>query len=125
MLILCFAAAQGQTPSASPNAASTKSVKGIGTVGQIPKWLSADTLGDSIITEQINNIGIGTNSPGSKLTVAGRIESFSTGISAAVLGQSPGGSGVRGNSDTGFGVFGSSTLGDGTRDIPGTGQYVF
>ena len=49
-------------------------VKGTGTAGMIPKWLDSTTIGDSIISEAAGNIGIGTTTPGSKLSVAGMIE---------------------------------------------------
>jgi hypothetical protein len=61
-------------------------VTGSGTVGQIPKWTGSNPnngmiLGDSVITESnTGKVGIGTMSPGSKLTVAGLIESLSGGI---------------------------------------------
>ena len=100
-------------------------MRGIGTSGQLPKWTSADTIGDSIVNESNGNIGIGTTTPGSKLTVAGRIEAFTTGFIPAVLGQSSAGSGVRGNSDTGFGVFGSSTTSNGMQGLSESGNGVF
>ncbi len=118
MLLLGFTSVQAQP-------ASTKPVKGSGTPGQLTKWTSPDTIGDSIVIESNGNIGIGTAAPGSKLTVAGRIEAFTTGVIPAVLGQSPGGSGVRGNSDTGFGVFGSSTTGNGAQGLSTSGNGVF
>lgn len=75
---------QAQTKSAGQAAATqasgTSSVKGSGTVGQLPKWVgntnpSVD-VSDSVITETgTGRIGIGTTTPGSKLTVAGTIES--------------------------------------------------
>lgn len=40
-----------------------------GTSGQIPKFTSATDLGNSVITEVSGNIGIGTITPSSKLTV--------------------------------------------------------
>jgi hypothetical protein len=60
-------------------------VLGGGTVGQLPKWTGLTStnsfLGDSIITEtKLGNIGIGTTTPGSKLTVAGTIETTSGGV---------------------------------------------
>jgi hypothetical protein len=56
------------------------SVRGSGTVGQLPKWAGSSNptvqVSDSIITEtQSGQIGIGTKVAGSKLTVAGMIES--------------------------------------------------
>jgi hypothetical protein len=118
MLLLGFASVQAQPP-------STKPVKGSGTPGQLTKWTSPDTIGDSIVIESNGNIGIGTTTPGSKLTVAGRIEAFTSGVIPALLGQSPAGSGVRGNSDTGLGVFGSSTTGNGAQGLSNSGNGVF
>jgi len=119
VLLLGFTSVQAQPPSAS------KPVKGGGTAGQLTKWTSPDTIGDSIVVESNGNIGIGTNTPGSKLTVAGRIEAFTSGVIPAVLGQSQAGSGVRGNSDTGLGVFGTSTTGNGTQGLSNSGNGVF
>ena len=125
MLLLSFTAAQAQTPSIRAKKPDDKPVKGSGTAGNLTKWTSPETIGDSIVTESNGNIGIGTTTPGSKLTVAGRIEAFTTGVIPAVLGQSPGGSGVRGNSDTGFGVFGSSTAGNGMQGLSSSGNGIF
>ena len=50
-------------------------VAGTGTTGKLAKWTdNAGTLGDSVVTELNNNIGVGTASPNSKLTVAGTVE---------------------------------------------------
>ena len=49
-------------------------VKGTGTAGMIPKWLDDSSIGDSVMSESAGNIGIGTISPGSKLSVVGMIE---------------------------------------------------
>ena len=48
-----------------------------GTVGKIPVFTTATSVGDSIITQNASNIGIGTASPGSKLEVNGGIDSTS------------------------------------------------
>jgi hypothetical protein len=124
MLVSCAGAdAQTANPSATPQA--TRSVRGSGVTGRLPKWTSDDTLGDSIVTESNGNIGIGTTTPGSKLTVAGRIEAFTPGFDPALLGQSQNGFGVRGSSDTNFGVFGSSTTGTGVHGFSNSGDGVF
>jgi hypothetical protein len=64
------------TPAA---ALQTPAVHGSGTVGKISMWTATgpsgnSILGDSIITQSSGNIGIGTDSPTSKLTVQGMIE---------------------------------------------------
>ena len=64
-----------------PAAGSTTPVTGSGTAGQLTKWTSINTLGDSSITEdKFGKVGIGTTSPASKLTVGGVIESTSGGV---------------------------------------------
>ncbi|HWN99211.1 MAG TPA: hypothetical protein VNS63_08075, partial [Blastocatellia bacterium] len=81
----------------APQAASNnKPVTGSGTEGQLTKWTGSNSLGDSVVTENNSgNIGVGTTTPGSKLTVAGTIETegvkFSDGTlqtTAAVSGLS-------------------------------------
>src|SRR4030095_8340221 len=67
------------TPQAGPPL-----VQGSGTIGQIVKWVNFTgtnfVAGDSIITEANGNIGIGTTTPGSKLTVEGMIATTLGGI---------------------------------------------
>ncbi|MGH9766079.1 MAG: hypothetical protein ACREAB_01490 [Blastocatellia bacterium] len=54
---------------------------GFGTTGRIAKFGGGDFLINSVITEDLNGrIGIGTETPGSALTVAGQIETTSGGI---------------------------------------------
>jgi len=125
VVLVSFTGADAQTPNPSATPQATRSVRGIGVTGRLPKWTSTDTLGDSIVTESNGNIGIGTATPGSKLTVAGRIEAFTPGFIAALLGQSQNGSGVRGSSDTSFGVFGSSTTGTGVHGFSNSSDGVF
>jgi hypothetical protein len=60
-------------------AAAPSAVHGSGTVGKISMWVGThpsgnSTLGDSIITQLNGNIGIGTTTPTSKLSVQGMIE---------------------------------------------------
>src|SRR4030095_2316972 len=58
---------------------SLPAVHGSGTVGRIPMWIDGfpngeSTLGDSIATQLNGNIGIGLDTPTSKLSVQGMIE---------------------------------------------------
>ena len=55
-------------------------VKGGGTVGKIPRWDGSSNLTDSVLSENASNIGIGTSTPRSKLTVVGTIESSTGGF---------------------------------------------
>ena len=116
-------------------------VFGAGTLGRLTKWTgftsSNSTIGDSTIFEdKFGNVGIGTDTPTSKLTVAGTLTVSGTiqssggasvlhnttltgnGTSAAPLGiQVPlrlDGSGIRT-----LGVFNDSFLGDGIRSTGG------
>jgi hypothetical protein len=57
------------------------SADGSGTAGHLTKWTGSTTLGDSEITEtKYGQVGIGTSSPTSKLTVQGVIETTSGGF---------------------------------------------
>ena len=70
---------QNKKPTVAPAAASNP-VVGSGAAGQITKWLGFDgsntySIGDSNITEdKFGNVGIGTRTPTSSLTVRGSIE---------------------------------------------------
>ena len=44
-----------------------------GTANYITRWSNSSTLGNSIIYDNGTNVGIGTSSPGTKLTVAGAV----------------------------------------------------
>jgi len=56
-------------------------VTGTGTTGQLTKWTSLNTVGDSVITEtKSGNVGIGTILPASRLTVQGMIETTLGGV---------------------------------------------
>src|SRR4029453_2683414 len=96
--------------------ADTSSVKGSGTAGQIPKWVESRTLGDSVITELNGQIGIGTTTPVSKLTVSGASDSGLYIIRADNTGLSGhglfGGGGPSGISVGSFGRCGPRFRGD-------------
>jgi hypothetical protein len=66
-------------------AAASAPVTGSGTAGSLPKWIghatSSSMLGDSALFEdKFGRVGIGTNAPSSRLTVAGRVESLGGGF---------------------------------------------
>lgn len=121
-LTIASGAAMAQGPPADPK---DKSVKGSGTPGNLALWTAPDTLGNSILIEKNGNIGLGTTTPGSKLTVIGRIEADASGPGASLLGQSDTGSAVRGASTSGFGVFGSSQTGQGVQGMSDSSTGVF
>lgn len=70
-------AQSGANPvTAAPSAANSplaSTVTGTGAAGFIAKFTTATTLGDSVIFEKTGNIGLGTTSPISKLSVVGNI----------------------------------------------------
>ena len=122
VLTLGAARAGAQAPPPEPK---DKSVKGSGTPGNLALWTGPEFLGSSVVFETNGNIGIGTITPGSKLTVIGRIEANASGPGASLLGQSDTGSAVRGASTSGAGVFGSSQSNQGVLGISDTFAGVF
>ena len=51
----------------------TDNITGTGTINQVAKFTGANAIGDSIITDNGTNVGIGTSSPLAKLQVAGNV----------------------------------------------------
>ncbi|HLP19291.1 MAG TPA: hypothetical protein VK174_03285 [Chitinophagales bacterium] len=52
---------------------SSGGLSGSGTTNQISKWTASNALGNSIVTDNGTNVGIGNSSPGQKLDVVGNI----------------------------------------------------
>ena len=108
-----------------------QSVTGQGTAGKIAKFTGASTIGNSVITESSTRIGIGTNTPASKLTVIANnsanatILGRNTGSGPGVSGTSTNGSpGVSGTAAQGTGVIGNGILGVyGQGNNGGSGVY--
>ena len=108
-----------------------QSVTGQGTAGKIAKFTGASTIGNSAITESSTRIGIGTNTPASKLTVIANnsanatILGRNTGSGPGVSGTSTNGSpGVSGTAAQGTGVIGNGILGVyGQGNNGGSGVY--
>src|SRR3954452_10339536 len=68
------------TPSPAPKAATTAAPKvttnttGTGTSGKVARWIdNAGTLGNSVITDNGTNVGIGNSSPATALHVSGNV----------------------------------------------------
>jgi hypothetical protein len=99
LLITFGAGIRAQSPQPTPKDASSKAgtfskrteekitspqrtnLQGFGAVGQIPKFGGGDFLINSVIFESsTGRIGIGTQAPGSTLSVNGRIETLSGGV---------------------------------------------
>jgi hypothetical protein len=83
LAILITSAVDAQTPTATTNnhqkiAAGATPVVGSGTLGRLPKWIGStgsSVIGDSMIFEdKFGQVGIGTDTPTSRLTVSGMIE---------------------------------------------------
>jgi hypothetical protein len=66
---------KANAPTPAPNAVqATVMTSGTTTTGKIPKFASASTITNSVMTESLGRIGIGTAAPASTLTVAGMIQ---------------------------------------------------
>jgi hypothetical protein len=52
-------------------------VDGTGTTNYVAKWSDSDTVTNSIVFDNGTNVGIGTDTPGAKLTVSGTLSSSS------------------------------------------------
>src|SRR2546423_11342564 len=96
LLIVLFAA--GSALSLVPPVAG-QTVTGSGTAGDIAKFTGANTIGNSIIIENANKIGIGTATPTSKLTVQGSASNpivfgKNSGTGPGIRAESVGGSGT-------------------------------
>lgn len=59
-------------------------LSGTGTPGQLAKFVTSNTLGNSVVTESNTNIGIGTTSPQAKLHVNGLVR-FENGINTSPI----------------------------------------
>lgn len=82
---------------------AAQNITGSGTPGDIAKFTGAQTIGNSVITENASKIGIGTGAPTSKLTVLGSASN------PIIFGKNSGsGPGIRGESIGGFGMIGQS-----------------
>ena len=90
--------------------AAADKVVGTGAAGRITKWLAADTVGDSVISEGTNgHIAIGQPPIDSVLLM---VLANSDGANSAVRGHNNGtGRGLQGSSDGGIGVNGVGRVG--------------
>lgn len=60
---------------------NTQTVTGAGTAGHLAKWAAPTSIGDSgVVENKLGQVGIGTASPTSMLTVVGTIETRSGGV---------------------------------------------
>lgn len=120
VLALCLltSVAQGQesTRAAPDDSATTSSaaaaVKGRGTPNFIPLWIGARTLGNSILFQAGNSVGVGTRTPQATLDVTGNASIALQG-STSDLGVHA--TGVAGwtASTSGIGVYGAAAAGAG------------
>jgi hypothetical protein len=107
--------------------ATVPPVTGAGTPGRLSKWAAASALCDSLITEDKNgNVGIGTATPTSPLTVHGTVETFRSGVLNVANVAAGDGSAIvaAGGNGSGFTRGGSGLLslgGTGTNSAGGPG----
>lgn len=73
-------AATTSSKSGGASGTPTLMVNGTGSAGHFARWMDNNTLESSMISQSNNQIGIGTTSPTSKLTVDGKVESLSGGF---------------------------------------------
>jgi hypothetical protein len=118
-------------------------ITGEGTAGTIAKFTAPNQIGNSVIIESAGNIGIGTSTPGSKLTVSGAgasviqgdnssIAANAYGIHGRITSNAPGANaaGVRGTNNgtngSGYGMFGSHAgSGSGVYGFGSNGNGVY
>ena len=67
LVTVSFTFAQSHSEASENEHQEFKRIKGRGTPDRIPKWNTDRTITDSILTEQMGNIGIGVTTPGEKL----------------------------------------------------------
>lgn len=113
--LMTSAAAQGQeaTRTALAEGPTTSSddrgaVKGSGTANYIPLWTGVKTLGNSIVFQASDSVGVGTTTPQATLDVTGEA---SIGIQGTTSSTGLYATGIWGRSASasGSGVFGQST----------------
>jgi hypothetical protein len=110
---LLTSAAQGQEPtrtapddSTITSSAST-AVKGSGTANFVPLWTGTRTLGNSILFQAGNSVGVGTRTPQAMLDVIGNVPVAVSGTAWGTGFHATGVSGWTG-SPTGVGVYGGA-----------------
>ena len=86
--------------------------------------------GSVVLAADGGNVGVGTNTPTSKLYVLGStayaINAFNTAAGGIAIGGSINqGEGVHGGAGTGYGVYGRAGLGDGVHGFSGEGNGVY
>src|SRR5258708_1804989 len=111
---VAFAQTSTNTTSTAPtNGSSTPAIFGPGTPHFIPIWTSSSTLGNSIVFQVGNRVGVRTTSPQATLDVE---STFVSGIWGRTTSTDPFATGVYGQSDStsGIGLSGTATATSGT-----------